>query len=450
MKLNHKTEESINQELDELRQKAEELQKLKAEHKRMLDELREARHELGIRVKIRTAEITKANEDLHRDIAERKRIEAELRETKERLEYILGATKTNVDVIDSAFNLRYVDPAWHKIYGNPAGRKCYEYFMGRSEDCPGCGIPIALKTHKITVTKEVLPRENNRAIEVHTIPFQGQNGEWLVAEFNIDITERGEMQESLQRGEDFLSNIFSSIQDGISVLDEEMNIVRVNKAMEEWYAHAMPLVGKKCYQAYHCRNSPCEICPTIRTLKSREAAYDVVAKIGPEGKIIGWLDLYSFPLLDQKTGKIEGVIEYVRNITGRKQAEEELRQSEERYRCIVENSKDVIMLTNTDGTINYLSPAAKNILGYDPEELVGKQPWIIHPEDLKRVKEAHFKALKGESGEILPYRVITKSGAVRWVSHSWSPISKNGKLDLAVSIIRDVTERKEAQGNWRI
>jgi C4-dicarboxylate-specific signal transduction histidine kinase len=69
-----------------------EVEELKAENKRISDELREARHELDIRVKVRTAEVTKRNEDLHREVTERKCMETELRETKERLEYILDAT----------------------------------------------------------------------------------------------------------------------------------------------------------------------------------------------------------------------------------------------------------------------------------------------------------------------------------------------------------------------
>ncbi len=138
-----------------------------------------------------------------------------------------------------------------------------------------------------------------------------------------EINKRKKTEEALMQQERFFSSLFSSIQDGISILDKEMNIIRVNPAMEKWYAHAMPLIGKKCYEAYHCRSSHCEICPTIRSLNTGGVAYEIVPKRGPEGKITGWLDLYSFPLVDKETGEIKGVIEYVRDITERKKAEEE-------------------------------------------------------------------------------------------------------------------------------
>jgi PAS domain S-box-containing protein len=138
---------------------------------------------------------------------------------------------------------------------------------------------------------------------------------------------RKKTEEELQERERFLSSVFESIQDGISILDEDYRIIRVNPAMEKWYAHAMPLVGKRCYEAYHLRNDNCPTCPTRTTFETAQAAYEVVPKIGTGGEVTGWLDLYSFPLIDQKTGQMKGVIEYVRDITERKKAEDRLQAS---------------------------------------------------------------------------------------------------------------------------
>ncbi|NLX13862.1 MAG: response regulator [Phycisphaerales bacterium] len=132
-----------------------------------------------------------------RDVTEEYCRREELAEERQRIEHILSVTKTGINITDPQFNLRYVDPAWQKIYGNPAGRKCYEYFMRLDRPCPGCGIPQALATKQPVVSEEVLPLENNRTVEVHTIPFQDSNGQWLVAEFNVDITERKRTEESL-------------------------------------------------------------------------------------------------------------------------------------------------------------------------------------------------------------------------------------------------------------
>ena len=136
--------------------------------------------------------------------AERKETEKEAEILKQRIEFILGATKTGLDIIDSDFNMVYIDPEWQKIYGDYKGRKCYEYFMGRDTMCPACGITKAIQTKKTVVTEEVLPRESNRPVQVTTMPFQNEKGEWLVAEVNTDITERKQAEEKLRGSEERL------------------------------------------------------------------------------------------------------------------------------------------------------------------------------------------------------------------------------------------------------
>ena len=145
----------------------------------------------------------------------------------------------------------------------------------------------------------------------------------------FSIESRQSENDSAQR-ENFLSNIFSSIKDGISILDNEMNIIRVNPVIEQWYSHNSPLVGKKCYQAYHNQNEPCAVCPTLITMKTGESAFEVVPRTGPDNEISGWLDLHSFPMFDTETGKIIGVIEYVRDITERKRTEEQMEKQQEK------------------------------------------------------------------------------------------------------------------------
>jgi two-component system, cell cycle sensor histidine kinase and response regulator CckA len=116
-------------------------------------------------------------------------------QTGQWLELILDITRTGVDVIDEEFNLRYVDPGWQRVYGDPRGRKCYEYFMGGDAPCAGCGIPRAIATGQVQVTEERLPREGNRIIEVHTIPFRSGDGRRMVAEFNVDVTTRARAEQ---------------------------------------------------------------------------------------------------------------------------------------------------------------------------------------------------------------------------------------------------------------
>jgi two-component system cell cycle sensor histidine kinase/response regulator CckA len=136
---------------------------------------------------------------LLRDVTERKRKEKEIAGLKQQIEFVLGATKTGLSVIDSELNIRYIDPASEKTYGNPAGRTCNEYFVGRGDISVGSRVQKALKIKTVAVTEEVLLKENNRPVQVTTIPFQNQEGEWLVAEVTVDITERKMMDEEKEK-----------------------------------------------------------------------------------------------------------------------------------------------------------------------------------------------------------------------------------------------------------
>jgi two-component system cell cycle sensor histidine kinase/response regulator CckA len=147
----------------------------------------------------------------------------EIRALKQQMEFILGATKTGLDIIDSDFNIRYIDPEWAKVYGNPTGKKCFEYFMDRREVCPHCGISTASKTKDVTVTEEILVKEGNRPIQVTTIPFQNEKREWLFAEVNVDISDRKRAEEALRKAHQDLE---------MRVQERTAQLVRTKEAME--------------------------------------------------------------------------------------------------------------------------------------------------------------------------------------------------------------------------
>ncbi len=125
----------------------------------------------------------------------------EIQTLKQRMEFILGATKTGLDIIDSDFNMVYIDPVWQTVYGDHKGKKCYEYFNSRKTICPACGILKALKTKHPVVTEVILSKEGNRPVQVMTFPFQNDNGKWMVAEVNVDIAERKRSEKKLKEAQ---------------------------------------------------------------------------------------------------------------------------------------------------------------------------------------------------------------------------------------------------------
>ncbi len=129
------------------------------------------------------------------------------------------------------------------------------------------------------------------------------------------VEERRRIEAELREKEAFLGGVFDAIQDGISVLDKDYRIVRVNKHMEQMYADQGPLIGKTCFQTYANRDEVCPSCPTQAAMETgRPARTTVPYEVG--GRQNGTLALSSFPLKDA-SGHVIGVIEHVQDITDR-------------------------------------------------------------------------------------------------------------------------------------
>jgi len=149
-----------------------------------------ARLRSGLRIKAHRDALASANRRLLEEIAERRRAEAEAQSLRRRIEFVLEATRTGLDVIDADLNVRYIDPARRRLYGDPAGRKCYEYFCGRDTHCQDCGVRRALQTGQQVVSQRVFPGEPDRPVEVISFPFHEGDGTRLVAQVSVDLSQR--------------------------------------------------------------------------------------------------------------------------------------------------------------------------------------------------------------------------------------------------------------------
>ena len=144
-------------------------------------------------------------------------------------------------------------------------------------------------------------------------------------------------------------------------------------------------------------------------------------------------------------GMLIGFQTIARDITERKQAEEALRKSEKKYRELVENISDVIYSIDTDGLMTYISPAVESIFGYSPSEIIGK-PLIefIYKKDLPRTGQGFEETLSGHIQQN-EYRILSKSGEIRWILTSSKPTSVGSHVIGIKGMLTDITDRKQAQ-----
>jgi two-component system, NarL family, sensor histidine kinase UhpB len=159
------------------------------------------------------------------------------------------------------------------------------------------------------------------------------------------------------------------------------------------------------------------------------------------GGAIRWQQWTNRALFDDQSRIVE-LQSIGRDITDRKYVEEKLKESEEKYRLLVEHANEAIVVAQ-DGLLKYANPRAIIITGYSSEELVST-PFIdlIHPDDRKMVFDNHVRRLKGEVlPDVYSFRIVSKNGRIKWVEISAVVFTWEGR-PATLNFLSDITERK--------
>jgi len=232
-------------------------------------------------------------------------------------------------------------------------------------------------------------------------------------------------------------SLFNVIQDGIVVLDKDLIIVQHNATIEAWAGRSF--VGEKCYRAIRGSDEPCEGCQTLlafehKCMQSREIRVD-----SDNGEAV-WRQAFSYPMLDQD-GNAIGAVEYIQDITARKEAEEALKESEYKYRILFKNAPVGICITDNQGNIIDFNEAILRPGGYDRRdaaEITNLSQLYCRPEE----QEVLFKFAR-KQGFVENYEVELKrkDGTSYDALLSMRPIQMEGRMCWQ-SIIQDITPLK--------
>lgn len=240
----------------------------------------------------------------------------------------------------------------------------------------------------------------------------------------------------------FLETIVDNIPDILGVQDIDHNIIRYNAAGYKLLnlTHK-EIEGKKCYELTGC-DKPCEHSTASQTFwKTQRPSlirYD---------KSLGiWFDIRFYPIFDD-SGNVTKVIEHMRDITEAKHAEEALRESEEKYRLLVENSNDAIFIIQ-NRKIKFANPKARQLSNF-VESDQNKNRFVldryIYPEQRNRVVNWYSGRLKGENlSDTNSFKIVNKDGEEIWVQLSVVPVNWEGK-PAALNFLRDMTMQKRLE-----
>ncbi|MCD4651207.1 MAG: PAS domain S-box protein, partial [Candidatus Cloacimonetes bacterium] len=167
--------------------------------------------------------------------------------------------------------------------------------------------------------------------------------------------------------------------------------------------------------------------------------------IRPDGEIRHIVDYWV--TVSDDSGKPLKRFGTIQDITDRKLAEEVLRESEEYFKALIENSNDVFSILDDKGNITYESPSHEAVLGYKQGELIGRTVFeLVHPDDRNRIFQQFEKALKEPRGNVpVNFKFLHQDGAYRYIEGTGKNLLMSPRIKGIVVNYRDVTERKMAE-----
>ena len=238
-----------------------------------------------------------------------------------------------------------------------------------------------------------------------------------------------------------LLGLFENLGDIVGVQLPDHTILRYNRAGYEALGMTPEeATGRKCYELLG-RTGPCALCATAQALASRKQ--EVVEKFVPE--LGRYLECRASPILDAQ-GEVAFIVEQLYDITDRKRAEDERRESEATARALLNAPEDVIALLDTDGRVIDVNEMATRRFGLSRENLIGMSLAGLFPPDVAEVHVARLNRVAG-------------SGRAEWFEDAWEGRSYDvvfypardagGAVTRVAAVARDITDRKRTEDALR-
>lgn len=403
---------------------------------------------------------------VRRELKRLKLAEAERRASDVRLLNILDVDPDAIIAMDVGQRILLFNKSAERIFGYSAGE-----VLGRSldlllpkqmlEECLQSIPDIRNTSGLVRMTAERLSVSGRRKdgsefpSEVN-ISASVQEGQTTFTFVLRDITRRTQAREALRESEERYRSMITAMQEGIIFQDADGVILTCNASAERMLGlSADQMMGRTLldprWQAIHEDGSPFpgETHPAMVTLRTGQSLSNVVMGVHkPDGARL-WLSVNSQPLFHAGESSLYGVVVTFSDITDRRQAELALRESEARYRALVDSSIDGIFLTAPDGRILAANAAACQILGRTEEEICQVDRGGVV--DISDPRLAVALEERQRTGKFRRELFLIHKDGTRFPCEVSSSVFKGEGGQLRTSmIIRDITERKRAEEALRL
>ena len=329
------------------------------------------------------------------------------------------------------------------LYTNQAGKNLFQAKIGNK-------IPLVLKNDvriAFNENKNIISeiQLNNHIYSIFITPIEETE---YANVYGMDITERTIVEQKLkdsQKNFKLLNEELEMILDNLPGLvffkDIKNNFIKVNQNVADAHEKTKSeLEGVSLFDLYPKEEAQKYFDDDLEVIKSKKPKIDFIEPWEvPEGR--RWLNTSKIPLFDEKN-KCIGIIGFSTDVTAQVKSEQRLRESEEKYRSLVETAEmGLVELNFIENRVSYINPRLLKILGYTKDEFFEEKIFIeiVHPEDLEDLIRS------GEDRHI-EFRIYTKDQNLRWLSGIRSnQYDKEGKIINVRLWLEDTTERKEIE-----
>ncbi|MHA1730267.1 MAG: PAS domain S-box protein, partial [Promethearchaeota archaeon] len=389
-----------------------------------------------------------------KDVTEYIKVERRLKESEQRFRSLVEFSPVPLSIVKTNGEIEYVNPGLIQTFGYTLNDvpNMNELFTAAISDTEYRRKVIKawntsmerIKTEPIKPsTVRVTRKDGLVRTVVFKMVYMGNN---KICISNEDITEIKEAEKKLQDSEEKYRVLIKQLPETIYELDINGDLRFVNQAALKTFGYSQEDFEKGV-------NSLQIIAPEDRE-KARKNFFKVLKgqKLGPLEYVAQKKDGVKFPIIINSIPlyhdeKFERVIGIVIDISERKKSEKKIKESEEKYRSLVETSGDIIFETDLEGKFLFINSAVTEISGYSVEEIMKLNGLrLIHPDDYKSTLKRSILAGKGQRINNIEYRSRKKDGTYNYFSTNISPVFDSQNNIIAIQgIARDITERKIAE-----
>ncbi len=386
-----------------------------------------------------------------RDITDLKENEREIERQRNLLDSIFNSAPIGIWVMDENRDPLMVNDYYERNTRFPSERPSVT--PQEMEECRQSDL-MALKKEGPYACEERLTFTDGKqhTLQVIKTRLEDEEGQTVgVLGLGVDITERKEMEQELKQSRSKLNTILNSVPQAIFWKDPQGVYLGCNQvfANHVGFEDSNEVIGKTDHDLpWPAEEREGYMADDLEVMETRKAKRKIIEPLETHDGRRLWISTSKVPLVNEKN-EVYGILGVYSDITQRIRMEEELRESEERFRQMAENVNEVFWLRSADnGEMLYISPAYEEVWGRSCQSLYDNPDTFlesVHDDDKLAVFEHFERYIQGGSFN-QEYRIVRPDGGIRWVwARSFPVFDDHDKMVRHTGVAVDITRQKRAE-----